>query len=478
MYSSATFSYSSSGVWRAKPSDAIKQNPERKLARSKIFMPGRNRPLIAKKSACAMVAMVFGISMKQRALLTAILGLLVFAGTAWAASATGDGDDDNGYSQISIFAKALEVIRQDYVDGNKTGYHDLVTAALKGMLSSLDPHSQFMDPNDFRELQDDTRSRFNGLGIEVTMRNGLPTVISAMEDTPAAKAGILSGDQVLKVNGSSTERMELQDVVNALRGPVGRKVTLTLMRPSTKEIKKYTLERVEIKVASVKATHLLPSDLTGSFKIGYVRLIQFNEPTAEELCKALDALQKQGMQALILDLRNNPGGLLNSAVDVCGQFLPAKNEVVSTEGRARSQQRDYAPSGAAKERPHFPMAMLVNEGSASGAEIVAGALKDLRRALLVGDTTFGKGSVQNVLQLPDGSALRITTAKYYTPSKQVIHGNGVTPNIRVPLTTEQARLLFTSRGTESMNPEDERNAIKSRDPQMLRAIDALKGVMI
>jgi carboxyl-terminal processing protease len=425
-----------------------------------------------------MVAMVFGISMKQRALLTAILGLLVFAGSAWAASATGDGDDDNGYSQISIFAKALEVIRQDYVDGNKTGYHDLVTAALKGMLSSLDPHSQFMDPNDFRELQDDTRSRFNGLGIEVTMRNGLPTVISAMEDTPAAKAGILSGDQVLKVNGSSTERMELQDVVNALRGPVGRKVTLTLMRPSTKEIKEYTLERVEIKVASVKATHLLPPDLTGSFKIGYVRLIQFNEPTADELGKALDALQKQGMQALILDLRNNPGGLLNSAVDVCGQFLPANTKVVSTQGRAASQQRDYATSGAAKERPHFPMAMLVNEGSASGAEIVAGALKDLRRAILVGETTFGKGSVQNVLQLPDGSALRITTAKYYTPSKQVIHGNGVTPNIRVPLTTEQARLLFTSRGTESMNPEDERNAIKSRDPQMLRAIDALKGVMI
>jgi carboxyl-terminal processing protease len=425
-----------------------------------------------------MVAMVFGISMKQRALLTAILGLLVFTGPAWAASATGDGDDDNGYSQISIFAKALEVIRQDYVDGNKTGYHDLVTAALKGMLSSLDPHSQFMDPNDFRELQDDTRSRFNGLGIEVTMRNGLPTVISAMEDTPAAKAGILSGDQVLKVNGSSTERMELQDVVNALRGPVGRKVTLTLIRPSTKEIKEYTLERVEIKVASVKATHLLPPDLTGSFKIGYVRLIQFNEPTADELGKALDALQKQGMQALILDLRNNPGGLLNSAVDVCGQFLPANTKVVSTQGRAASQQREYATSGAAKERPHFPMAMLVNEGSASGSEIVAGALKDLRRAILVGETTFGKGSVQNVLQLPDGSALRITTAKYYTPSKQVIHGNGVTPNIRVPLTTEQARLLFTSRGTESMNPEDERNAIKSRDPQMLRAIDALKGVMI
>ena len=158
-------------------------------------------------------------------------------------------DDDNGYSQISIFAKAVQLIRQDYVDGNKTSYHDLITAAMKGMLASLDPHSQFMDPDDFRDMQDDTRSRFNGLGIEVSMKNGLPTVVTAMEDTPAAKAGILSGDQILKINGSSTERMELQDAVNVLRGPPGRKVTLTLLRPSTKEIKEYALERAGDKSA-------------------------------------------------------------------------------------------------------------------------------------------------------------------------------------------------------------------------------------
>jgi carboxyl-terminal processing protease len=272
--------------------------------------------------------------------------------------------------------------------------------------------------------------------------------------------------------------MELQDAVNVLRGPPGRKVALTLMRPSTKEIKEYALERVEIKVQSVKAARLLDPELTGPFKIAYVRLIQFNEPTADELSKALDDLQKRGMQALILDLRNNPGGLLNSAVDVCAQFLPPSTKVVSTQGRVASQERDYATSGGTKERPHFPMAVLVNEGSASGAEIVAGALKDLRRAILVGETTFGKGSVQNVLQLPDGSALRITTAKYYTPSKQVIHGNGITPNIRVPLTAEQSRLLVTSRSTEGAKGDDENNLIKTRDPQMLRAIDALKGVMI
>jgi carboxyl-terminal processing protease len=407
---------------------------------------------------------------------------LVLLAGSWGVCAqeaqTEKSEEDNGYSQISIFAKAIELIRQDYVDGNKTSYHDLITAAMKGMLSSLDPHSQFMDPNDFRDMQDDTRSRFNGLGIEVTMQNGLPTVITAMEDTPAAKAGILSGDQILRINGISTERMDLQDAINVLRGPAGRKVTLTLLRPSTKEIKDYALERAEIKVQSVKGTRLLDRDLSGPFKIGYIRLIQFNEPTADDLSKALDDLQKQAMQALILDLRNNPGGLLNSAVDVCAQFLPPNTKVVSTQGRIASQQHDYLTSGAKKERPNFPMAVLINEGSASGAEIVSGALKDLHRAILVGETTFGKGSVQNVMQLPDGSAVRFTTAKYYTPSRQVIQGNGVTPNIRVVMTAEQERALFALRNAENVKPEDEKDIIKTKDPQILRAIDALKGVMI
>ena len=390
----------------------------------------------------------------------------------------GKSEEDNGYAQISVFAKALELIRQDYVDENKTSYHDLINAAMKGMLSSLDPHSQFMDPDDFRDMQDDTRSRFNGLGIEVSMKNGLPTVITAMEDTPAAKAGILSGDQILRINGISTERMDLQDAINVLRGPAGAKLTLTLLRPSTKEIKEYTLQRAEIKIQSVKGARLLDPELTGPYKIGYIRLVQFNEPTADELSKALDELQKQGMQALVLDLRNNPGGLLNSAVDVCAQFLPPSTKVVSTQGRVASQQHDYSTSSAKKERPSFPMVVLINEGSASGAEIVAGALKDLRRAVLVGETTFGKGSVQNVMQLPDGSAVRFTTAKYYTPSKQVIQGNGVTPNIRVAMTAEQERSLFALRNTGNMKPEDDKSIIKAKDPQMLRAIDALKGVMI
>src|SRR5712675_1009570 len=388
-----------------------------------------------------------------------------------------ENDPDSGYAQIAVFAKAIQLLRQDYVDGNKTSYHDLVYAAMKGMLASLDPHSQFMEPDDFRDMQDDTRSRFNGLGIEVSTKNGVLTVVTPMEDTPAAKAGILAGDQILKINGTPTEKLELQQAVNLLRGKPEQKATLTILRPSSKEVKDYVLERAEVKVQSVKNAHLVDKDLTGAFKVGYVRVVQFNEPTAEELAKTLDELQKQGMQALILDLRNNPGGLLNSAVDVCAQFLPPNTIVVSTQGRAASQERDYTTSSTANERPRFPLAVLVNEGSASGAEIVSGALKDLKRAILVGETTFGKGSVQNVLHLPDGSALRFTTAKYYTPGKQVIHGNGVTPNISVPMRAEQERALFVARNSDA-KMEDEKTLIRSRDPQLLRAMDAIKGGMI
>ncbi len=418
--------------------------------------------------------------MKRRLLFTTSACIVLFAfllGARFYSAQAQEGDDDSGYAQITVFAKAVQLLRQDYVDGTKTSYHDLIYAAMKGMLASLDPHSQFMEPSDFKDMQDDTRSRFNGLGIEVAVKGGVLTVVTPMEDTPAAKAGILTGDQILRINGSSTERMELQDAINLLRGNTHQKVTLTILRPATKEIKDFVLERTEIKVQSVKGTRILDPDLSGQFKIGYVRLIQFNEPTAEELSRALDDLQKHGMQAMILDLRNNPGGLLNVAVDVCAQFLPPNTKVVSTQGRVPSQQHDYTTSSSIKERPRFPLVVLVNEGSASGSEIVAGALKDLRRAVLVGETTFGKGSVQNVVQLPDGSALRFTTAKYYTPSRQVIHGNGVAPNIRVPMTPEQERALFALRNSETLKPEEEKQLIKSKDPQLLRAIDALKGVM-
>ncbi|MEI9892661.1 MAG: S41 family peptidase [Chthoniobacter sp.] len=263
-----------------------------------------------------------------------------------------------------------------------------------------------------------------------------------------------------------------------MRGDPGQKVTLTILRPGTKEIKDFTITRENIKVASVKDAKILPADMGGDFKVGYARITQFNVPTAEELGKKLDDLQAKGMQAFILDLRYNPGGLLNSAVDVCGQFLPPKTLVVSTEGRVASQSRQYRTADTVKSRPRFPLAILINGGSASGSEIVAGALKDLNRAILIGETTFGKGSVQSVIQLQDGSAMRLTTAKYYTPSHTVIHEHGVAPTIRATLSPDQERLLMMQRRDEAGIDPDHKELVNFRDTQLERAVDALKGVMI
>lgn len=387
--------------------------------------------------------------------------------------------DDSGYKNIEVFTRALQLIRQDYVDESKVSFHDLTYSALRGMLGRLDPHSQFMEPQDFKGMQDDTRSKFGGLGVNVTMTEGALTIVSPMEDTPGFKAGLLPGDQIVKINGNSTEKLELQDAITQLRGDPGEKVALTILRPSTREIKDYVLVREVIKVPSVKDAKLLEREVGGEFKIGYVRITQFNEPTAQDLSKRLDELETQGMQALILDLRYNPGGLLNSAVDVCGQFLPPRTMVASTEGRTASQKKPFYTADNAKQRPKYPIAILINNGSASGAEIVAGALKDLNRAILVGETTFGKGSVQSVMPLPDGSAVRLTTAKYYTPSKKVIHENGVTPNIRATLTIDQERQLLLQR-REGVPREalDKMEMAGFRDAQLERAADALKGVMI
>src|ERR1700736_2710461 len=400
------------------------------------------------------------------------VGLKVVTSTAVADS------DDGGYTNVTIFARALQLIRQDYVDANKIAYKDLIYSALSGMLNGLDPHSQFMEPSAFRDLQGESKSEFAGLGIVVSTRDGVITVVSPMEDSPGFRAGILPGDRILRINGTTTEKMSLQDAINLLRGEPGQKATLTIFRPSSKETKDYVLQREIIKVASVKDAKILDQSLTGNFKIGYVRITQFNEPTAQELDQKLNELQAQGMQALVVDLRYNPGGLLTSAVDVSGLFLPPKTMVAYTEGRDASQRREYYTSKNGKPRPNFPMVLLVNSGSASGSEILAGALKDLNRAILVGDTTFGKGSVQSVIQLPDGSALRLTTAKYYTPSKQVIHEKGITPNIKASLSPDQERALLLRRRDGPLSPDEQKIVNEQKDPQLDRAVDALKGAMI
>ena len=418
----------------------------------------------------------------KRKILYGFLGLLLIfnlaVGVRVLTSSAAADSDDAGYENLTVFTRALQLIRQDYVDPNKIGYKDLTYSALRGMLGSLDPHSQFMQPTDFRDMQSETRSEFGGLGIVVSTKDGVITVVSPMEDTPGFRAGILPGDQILRINGTTTEKMSLQDAIELLRGNPGQKVTLTIYRPSSKETKDYLLQREIIKIASVKDAKILDQAGTGNFKIGYLRITQFNEPTAQELNQKLNELQAKGMQALIVDLRYNPGGLLTSAVDVCGLFLPPKTMVVYTEGRDASQRREYATAKSETQRPGFPMALLINSGSASGSEIVAGALKDLNRAILVGETTFGKGSVQSVIQLPDGSALRLTTAKYYTPSKQVIHEKGVTPNIKASLSADQERALLLRRRDGPFSPDEQKMVNDQKDPQLDRAIDALKGVMI
>jgi carboxyl-terminal processing protease len=419
------------------------------------------------------------VAMKRKIfLLLIVFAALVNRALIWRGiGAETEAGDDAGYANIAVFTRALQLIRQDYVDSKKISYRELVYGALKGMLATLDPHSAFMEPQDFSSMQDDTKGDFGGLGVVVAMKDGVLTIVSPMEGTPGFKAGLMPGDQILKINGTSTEQMDLAEAVSLLRGEVGQSVTLTILRPSTKDIKDYVIERAVIKVESVRGTKLLDPTLSGDRKIGYVRITQFNAPTGEELAKALDELEAQGMEALVLDLRYNPGGLLNSAVDVCAQFLPPREMVVYTEGRSPSQRRVYRTPDDYKPRPNYPIAILINNGSASGSEIVAGALKDLNRAVLVGETTFGKGSVQSVMELQDGSALRFTTAKYYTPSKQVIHEHGVTPHLRVTLTPRQERAVLLLRRDEGMDPELREELEEFKDPQMERAIDALKGVL-
>ncbi len=393
------------------------------------------------------------------------------------ANAAQDGGSDNGYDEIAVFARALQMIRQDYVDEDKVSYHDLTYSALRGMLADLDPHSQFMEPDDFGGMQEDTKGSFGGLGVVVSMRDGKLTVVTPMEDTPGFEAGLMPGDRIVKIDGESTERMDLEDAIGLLRGEIGDPVTLTIYRPVTNDVKEVTIKRAVIKVASVKDAEILPKSMTGDRKIGYVRITQFNEPTAEDLSGKLDKLEKEGMEALVLDLRFNPGGLLNSAVDVCAEFLPPNQLVVYTEGRTASQRREYRTRSSGKARK-YPLAVLVNGGSASGSEIVAGCLKDLNRAIIVGETTFGKGSVQSVMPLQDGSALRLTTAKYYTPSKNVIHEHGVSPTIRATMTPGEERLLVLKRREHYLEEKELRQLENFRDPQLERAVDALKGVMI
>lgn len=380
---------------------------------------------------------------------------------------------DMAFETMQLFTEVLMQVRQSYVDEDKTAYKDLIYGGLRGMLQSLDPHSQFMDPQIFKDMKDDTSGEFGGLGIVIGMRDGILTVIAPMEGTPAYRAGILHNDKIIEIDGAHTDDLSLEQAVRKMRGEPGTQVRLKIVRVKPQEVKEYEIVRAVIKVDSVRGTRMLDA------QVGYTRIVQFSEPTADALQQALDQLRRQGMQALILDLRNNPGGLLNAAVEVSQKFLRAGDKVVSTKGRQRSQNYQYVSRGSVHALD-FPIVVLVNGGSASASEIVAGALQDHRRGILVGEKTFGKGSVQSVLPLNDGSAIRLTTAKYYTPTDRMIHEKGIEPDILVPLSPEQWQKVQIKRSREELGeteePDPRLHLDDVHDLQLERAIAILHGV--
>jgi carboxyl-terminal processing protease len=327
------------------------------------------------------------------------------------------------YNKLKVFSEVLSLIESNYVEPVEKD--SMIEGAISGMVKSLDPHTSYMPPVSYKEMQVETTGKFGGLGIEISLRGGILTVVSPIDDTPAFKVGIKPGDKIIKIEDESTLDMTLQDAVSRLRGETGSPVTITIFRKTFKVPKEFTIVRDIIKVRSV-VSKLYEDD------IGYIKIRNFSKNTSSDLDKALEELQEKGITKLILDVRNNPGGLLNQAVEVTDRFLNKENLIVYTKGRSDDQNMRFT-SHDKVSGVSYPLIILVNGGSASASEIVAGALQDLNRAIILGTQTFGKGSVQTIIPLSDGSALRLTTARYYTPSGRVIQENGIEPDIIVEM---------------------------------------------
>lgn len=399
------------------------------------------------------------------------------------------------YESIELFTDVMAIIKKSYVDEVDT--KKLIYGAINGMLSSLDPHSSFMPPETYKEMKIDTKGAFGGLGIEISIKDGILTVISPIEDTPAFKAGIKAGDQILKIDDKFTKDLNINEAVKRMRGPKGTKVVLTIMRESFEKPQEFTLVRDIIQVKSVRS-HLL----NGGY--GYVRITQFQEKTDEDLSKALKSFReenKSDLKGLILDLRNDPGGLLDQAVRVAEHFIPEGRMVVYTEGREKDSKMQFTSRKGSKE-PDYPIVVLINGGSASASEIVAGALQDHKRAIIMGTQSFGKGSVQTIIPLSDDSGLRLTTARYYTPKGRSIQAKGITPDIVVerlelPKETGEKKEFMhirekdlehhfenedkSDQGNDKKDEKKEKNAqlkpeeALKNDYQAMRALDLLKG---
>ncbi|MDP3980142.1 MAG: S41 family peptidase [Chlamydiota bacterium] len=401
--------------------------------------------------------------MIRRQIVYALLIALFIAGyyhSGILADLNKDKPSEDVYDNLDVFVNALSIIQRDYVDETKA--QELIYGALKGMTGQLDPHSQFLDQGAYKEMQVDTEGKFGGLGIEVTIRDNVLTVVTALDGTPADLAGILANDRIVKIDDESTRNITLQDAVKKLRGKVGTEVVLTILRGEENSSQEFKIVRDIIKVDSITSVEILEGN------VGYVRMSEFQERSADDLVKAIQKLEKEGMEYFILDLRNNPGGLLQIAVDVSDLLLPKGSEIVSTRARKRSQNVTYK----AKEDmiTEVPLIIMVNAGSASASEIVAGAIQDLQRGIVLGKKSFGKGSVQSVIPLKDGSALKITTAKYFTPNGTSIQGKGIEPDIIVDLGKEELQELKKIRRSQIGQFQ--------MDSQIQAAVDLFKGIKI
>lgn len=359
--------------------------------------------------------------------LVLFITLMGFFGGWLSGASRSSGDDvsltEDSYESLRPLIQSMALIKNNYVDVEKIDQKDLVYGAIKGMVGELDPYSQFMDPQSYKDMREDTRGSFGGLGIEISIRNNQLTIISPIDGTPAERAGIQPGDEIMKIDGESTEGITILDAVHKMRGLKGTKCVITIRRRGAQDWFDVPLIRDIIKIQSVR--HELLSD-----GIGYIRVTEFMERTGEDFNQALRALESQNIKGLVVDLRNNPGGLLNMAAEIAEYFVPQGKLIVYTEGRHKAQNIRFF-SSALRPMKTVPLALLVNAGSASASEIVAGAVQDWNLGVIVGQKTFGKGSVQTIIPLGDGSALRITTARYLTPKGQLIHGNGITPDLAV-----------------------------------------------
>lgn len=387
---------------------------------------------------------------------------------------------EDAYTQIEMLTRAMEMVRQNYVDESKITYAELVEGALEGMLNRLDPHCEYMGKSLFEDMQREQSDTSEGIGITIALRQSILTIITVREDGPASAAGLLSGDQLVRINDVLTDSVGVAEAMQLLQGKTGDEVRLTVRRPGTKQFLEFKVKHETLAETSVHDPMLLSPKMAGDYKIGYMRISQFNQPTAREMSKALDDLEKQGMKAFVLDLRNNPGGLVDSAVAVCGEFLPEGTVVVTTEGRVASQNPPpfRTPSRNGREPRKYPIAVLINQGSASASELTAGALQDLKRAIVVGTTSFGKGSVQTILPMKNGAAMRLTTAKYYTPSHRTIHEAGVEPNIISALTSEEELRIAKWRASHGTGEAAALELANLGDKQLERAVDSLKGVLV